>query len=143
MARRFPRSRRLTRGADLQTVRREGKRIRTEHLEVRATASLSRSPSGGGDDVASPDDDRRPGPEGGRVGIVVPKHKHSSVERNLLKRRLRELARTLLLPDLPPSVDLVVRTFPESYDAPWATLEREVRRVREKLGRLFSSGVER
>ena len=67
----------------------------------------------------------------------MPKHKHSSVERNLLKRRLRELARTLLLPDLPPSVDLVVRTFPESYDAPWATLEREVRRVREKVGRLY------
>ena len=70
----------------------------------------------------------------------MPKHKHSSVERNLLKRRLRELARTLLLPDLPPSVDLVVRTFPESYDAPFAVLEREVRRVRERLHRSYSTG---
>ena len=67
----------------------------------------------------------------------MPKHKHSSVERNLLKRRLRELARTLLLPTLPPTVDVVVRTFPESYDAPFAALEREVRRVREKLDRLY------
>ena len=76
----------------------------------------------------------------GRVGIVVPKHKRSSVERNRLKRRLRELARTLLLPGLPP-VDLVVRTFPESYDASFDTLEREVRRVQEKLRRLYPAGV--
>ena len=40
------------------------------------------------------------------------------------------------LPDPGPD-DVVVRTFPESYDAPWATLEREVRRVREKVGRLY------
>ena len=69
----------------------------------------------------------------------MPKHKRSSVERNRLKRRLRELARTLLLPDLPP-VDLVVRTFPESYDASFTALEREVRRVREKLQRLHGAG---
>ena len=77
---------------------------------------------------------------GGRVGIIVPKHKHSSVERNRLKRRLRELARTLLLPGLPP-VDLVVRTFPESYDASFDTLEREVQRVRERLRRLHATGA--
>lgn len=60
------------------------------------------------------------------------------MERNRLKRRLRELARTLLLPDMPP-VDLVIRTFPESYDAPFATLEREVRRMQEKLQRLYAT----
>lgn len=75
----------------------------------------------------------------GRVGIVVPKHKRSSVERNRLKRRLRELARTLLLPGL-PAVDVVVRTFPESYDVPFAALEGEVRKVGERLRRLYPSG---
>jgi ribonuclease P protein component len=98
-------------------------------------------PSAGGGAAAGATDAARDAdaPRHGRIGIIVPKHKRSSVERNRLKRRLRELARTLLLPDLPP-VDLVVRTFPESYDAPFAALEREVRRVRERLQRSYSTG---
>ena len=66
------------------------------------------------------------------MGLIVPKQKHSAVERNLLKRRLRELARTRLLPLLPP-VDLVIRTLPEAYDATFATLEREVVRIGDRL----------
>jgi len=108
---RFPRSQRLTRGGDLQAVRRQGKRIRTEHLDVRATASLSLRP---------------------RVGLIVPKQKRTSVERNRLKRRLRELSRTRLLPQLPP-VDLVIRTLPEAYDASFDELAREIGKVGERL----------
>jgi ribonuclease P protein component len=66
------------------------------------------------------------------VGLIVPKQKHSSVERNRLKRRLRELARTRLLPVLPP-VDLVIRTLPEAYGASFAALEREVGTIAERL----------
>ena len=56
------------------------------------------------------------GPAGiARVGIVVPRHKHSAVDRNRLKRRLRELVRTRLLPALPP-VHLVIRARREAYD---------------------------
>ena len=62
----------------------------------------------------------------------MPKQKHTSVERNRLKRRLRELARTRLLPVLPP-VDLVIRTLPEAYGATFAALERELARVGDKL----------
>ena len=62
----------------------------------------------------------------------MPKQKHSSVERNRLKRRLRELARTRLLPLLPP-VDLVIRTLPEAYGASFAALEREVTKVGERV----------
>jgi ribonuclease P protein component len=98
---------------------------------------LRRSSAGGGDAAGAARD--ADAPRHGRIGIIVPKHKRSSVERNRLKRRLRELARILLLPDLPP-VDLVVRAFPESYDAPFAALEREVRRVRERLHRSYSTG---
>jgi ribonuclease P protein component len=112
------------------------------------TASLLRPPANPADadaatQVAAPDTAPAPAATAvpaGRVGIVVPKHKRSSVARNRLKRRLRELARTLLLPDLPP-VDLVVRTFPESYDASFAALEREVRRVRDQVRRLHASQV--
>lgn len=62
----------------------------------------------------------------------MPKQKHSSVERNRLKRRLRELARTRLLPVL-PAVDLVIRTMPAAYEASFAALEREIGKVGERL----------
>ena len=62
----------------------------------------------------------------------MPKQKRTSVERNRLKRRLRELSRTRLLPALPP-VDLVIRTLPEAYGASFAELEAEIDTVRERL----------
>ena len=62
----------------------------------------------------------------------MPKQKRTSVERNRLKRRLRELSRTRLLPQLPP-VDLVIRTLPEAYDASFDELAREIGKVGERL----------
>ena len=62
----------------------------------------------------------------------MPKQKRSSVERNRLKRRLRELSRTRLLPQLPP-VDLVIRTLPEAYDASFDELAREMGKVGERV----------
>ena len=57
----------------------EGKRTRTSLRTLRAIASLRAFP---------------------RVGFVVPRYKHSAVDRNRLKRRLRELASLELLPVL-------------------------------------------
>jgi ribonuclease P protein component len=65
---------------------------------------------------------------------VVPKHKHSSVERNRLKRRLRELVRTHLLPEL-PAMDVVVRTLPEAYAAPFDALADQIQHVSGRLRR--------
>ncbi|MDF1505408.1 ribonuclease P protein component [Roseisolibacter sp. H3M3-2] len=126
MSQRFPRRRRLTRGAELDVVRREGKRVRTEHLEVRVLASLRAFPRLG---------------DAGRVGLVVPKHRHSSVERNRLKRRLRELIRLRLLPlvaELPP-VALVVRAHPTAYGATFEALARQVERLRRDVARLAAA----
>jgi ribonuclease P protein component len=89
---------------------REGKRIRTEHLDLRAAASPLHHP---------------------RVGFIVPKHKQTSVERNRLKRRLREIVRRLL-PALPP-IDLVVRARPEAYGARFDALDGELGRAAVKL----------
>lgn len=118
----LPRSHRLTRGSELQLVGREGKRTRTGHLEVRSSASLFAHP---------------------RVGFIVPKHKHGSVERNTLKRRLRELARAggLLraLEALPVPVDVVIRARPEAYSAPFAELEAELARAAERLARIHGA----
>jgi len=104
----------LTRAADLDAVRREGKRIRTPHLEVRYIASLSLHT---------------------RIGIIVPRHKQSAVARNKVKRRLRELSRATLLPALTglPPLDVVLRAAPEAYGADHATLAADVRRVMERL----------
>jgi len=49
-----------------------------------------------------------------RVGFVVPKHGRSAVDRNRLKRRLRELVRTIILPRL-PVLDMVVHARASAY----------------------------
>jgi len=114
---RFPRSYRLTRGVELRLILREGKRIRTEHLELRVVASLLHHP---------------------RIGFVVPKHGRSIVERNQLKRRLREIVRLNVLKRI-PSVDMIVRARPEAYSASFASLERELASGRERTEQLFGT----
>ncbi len=63
-----------------------------------------------------------------RVGIVVPRHRHSAVDRNRLKRRLRELVRLNLLPPLrtAPVIDVAIRARREAYLAPVDSLRRDV-----------------
>ena len=93
---------------------REGKRIRTAHLDVRTAAS----------------------PLGAcRVGFIVPKHKQTAVARNRLKRRLRELVRLHLLPGA-PAADVVIRARREAYDASFEALARDVERAAVALKRL-------
>ncbi len=107
---------RLTRTADLELVRREGKRVRTSLLEVRVLASLLRHH---------------------RIGVVVPRHKRSAVDRNRLKRRLRELTRTTwpaLLATVPPR-DLLLRAAPAAYDADFSRLADEVQRLGQRVAR--------
>jgi ribonuclease P protein component len=60
-----------------------------------------------------------------RVGVVVPKHGRTIVDRNRTKRRLRELARLRLLPVI-GRVDLVVRAKPEAYRSSFGELAAQV-----------------
>lgn len=99
-------------------MRREGKRIRTRHLELRAIASLLRH---------------------GRVGIIVPKFTHSSVDRNRLKRRLREIVRCELLPAL-PALDVVIRARADAYGVSMAELRGQLGRARTELARMVPTG---
>ena len=98
-------------------VRQEGKRIRTEFFEVRVAASLLPHP---------------------RVGIVVPKYKQSSVDRNRLKRRMRELARTRWLHWLPAGADVVLRVVPAAYEATFERLAEQIGRAGERIQRLVT-----
>jgi ribonuclease P protein component len=70
---------------------------------------------------------------------VVPKHGRSAVERNLLKRRLRELARTVILQGL-AAMDMVIHARPSAYKLRFEelaglaeTIGREAARIASKL----------
>jgi ribonuclease P protein component len=68
--------------------------------------------------------------------VVVPKHKHTIVERNLVRRRIREIGRSVLLPALRNSgaaLDVLVRARPEAYGAPFSQLRDELATLVEEL----------
>lgn len=61
--------------------------------------------------------------------MIVPKYGHTGVERNLLKRRLREIGRKHVLPKCDAvgvSVDLLVRARAEAYGAGYRALREDV-----------------
>jgi ribonuclease P protein component len=60
------------------------------------------------------------------------------VERNQLKRRLREIVRQNILQRI-PSVDMIVRARPEAYSATFASLERELISGTTQIERLFKA----
>ena len=78
--------------------------MRTASMDVRAVASLRLF---------------------ARVGFVIPRYKHSAVDRNRLKRRLRELVRLELLPTLRP-MDMVLRVAPVAYTRTFELLRAEL-----------------
>jgi ribonuclease P protein component len=95
--------------------------LRTAHLEVRVIAS-PRSHC--------------------RIGFIVAKYGRSSVERNRVKRRLRELTRRQLLGtlrQLRPCVDVVIRAKREAYDAPMTKLQSELDDLGTRIARFVSA----
>lgn len=60
----------------------------------------------------------------------MPKYRHTGVERNTVKRRLRELSRTEVIPALAAApTDLVMRALPAAYDADFSRLRGDLQRV--------------
>ena len=102
----------------MQRIRNEGKTLRTNAIIVR----VSTSPH-----VYS------------RVGIVVPKFGHSAVERNQLKRRLREITRVDILP-LGISMDLVLWVQRKAYAMSFDVLRQDVRLSVEKIQTVIGRG---
>ncbi|MCH1570212.1 MAG: ribonuclease P protein component [Longimicrobiales bacterium] len=95
-------------GSEIRELLDRGERKRTRHLDVFFAASpVSRS----------------------RLGLIVPKHRHSIVERNLVKRRLREIGRRramLALREAGRPSDVLLRARRRAYEADYAVLEAEV-----------------
>jgi len=88
--------------------------MQTERLEARASTSLLLYP---------------------RVGIVVPKHRRRIVDRNRVKRRLREIIRTRVLPEL-NGIDLLIRARPEAYGSSFEQLSIDAEAIRQWASRL-------
>lgn len=112
---RFPRSVRITETRDIRSLLRRGTRKKTPNLDVFFLSS--------------------PGPQS-RWGTIVPKHRHSIVERNRVKRRLREIGRTRVIPRLRESgltFDVLVRARREAYSAGFRTLRTELLEVTEAM----------
>ena len=104
----LPRGARIRLGSDIRNLLKRGERKRTRHLDV--FFDLSPVPHS-------------------RLGLIVPKHGHTIVERNLVKRRLREIGRREALPRLGGSrmpTDVLLRARLTSYDAEYSVLEAEV-----------------
>lgn len=64
-----------------------------------------------------------------RIGLIVPKHKHSAIDRNRLRRRLRELIRLELLPVVVQG-DALIRAKADAYEASFAGLRIEIDSVK-------------
>jgi ribonuclease P protein component len=113
-------SNRLTSPVHFREVVRRGRRSGGPLIVVHLLASLS-EPALVGRPVAP------------RVGFVVSKAVGDAVTRNLVKRRLRHLARERT-PLLPSRGMLVVRALPAAADASYDDLARELDRCLVKLG---------
>jgi ribonuclease P protein component len=71
-----------------------------------------------------------------RLGLIVPKLGRRIVDRNLLKRRLREIGRRQVLPVLDAAGrprDVVIRARSRAYGADYAALAAEAMRAVEGL----------
>jgi ribonuclease P protein component len=64
--------------------------------------------------------------------VIVPRYGHTAVDRNRVKRRLRDLVRTELLPAL-AALDVVIRAAPGAYAASFDTLRSAVKKVAPQL----------
>ncbi|MEJ2546254.1 MAG: ribonuclease P protein component [Gemmatimonadota bacterium] len=107
----FPRASRLRRSREIRNVFRSGRRHRCGPIELFLGPGIGGVP---------------------RAAIVVPRHGHTAVERNRVKRRLREIVRLRWLPS-GANGDLVVRARPSAYDSDFDELLSGVNECLQRL----------
>jgi ribonuclease P protein component len=99
---------RLTQARDIERVRRSGRRIQASVLSVWIARGSTLQP---------------------RVAIVVRLHRHSAVARNRLKRQLRYIMRTEILPRATEPYDAVMTVKASAYSATFDMLRSLVVQV--------------
>lgn len=109
------RTNRLLTAADFRGVLRRGKRHSMDSMTVSTLTTEGGAPA--------------------KFGFVVTKKVGNAVRRNLVRRRLKAVARELVDSGL-TGVDVVARALPASAEADWVTLRRELlATVKESVGR--------
>jgi ribonuclease P protein component len=112
---RLPRGARIRSSSEIRHLLARGLRRRTASLDVYVGTS--------------------PGARS-RLGLIVPKHGRRIVDRNLLKRRLREIGRRRILPELDRAGvarDVLIRARERAYGVDFEALALEVEAAVEGL----------
>jgi ribonuclease P protein component len=99
---------RITKKEDFQRARKEGSWRRGNYFDF----VLTRSPAGQS-----------------RVGLIIPLHAHTAVERNRLKRRAREVMRRYVLPAEEEARDIVVKARKNAYGLSFDSIKEELERL--------------
>ena len=105
----FPKSARILRRAEFRRVYDEGRRVTGPYFAAFCLAGTSGGP---------------------RIGLTTPRALGKSVDRNRIRRRIREAVRRQLR-ELGPEWEIVLNPRRAALEAPFAELSREI-------GRLFS-----
>jgi len=84
--------------------------------------------------------DRRSATSGPRIGLTVPKALGKAVDRNRIKRRLREAVRAAL-PQLTAPVDVILHPRRSVIDLDFAQLKREVATIFRSVQAVHDRGV--
>lgn len=74
-----------------------------------------------------------------RFGFIVSKAVGNAVSRNLIRRRLKSVARALVT-EAAPNIDVVVRALPAAVEATWSELRTELAAALEKDAASLVSG---
>lgn len=112
---RLPRRVRIRKRNEIRTLLNKGSRRSTENFVFHFSRTTTQFP---------------------RIGWIVPRHRHSIVERNRLKRRIREVGRQEVLPTLRTCGrprDVLVRARPGAYALSFEGIRREIRSTTEWL----------
>jgi len=111
----LPRSARIRQGPEIRRILRRGRRRTAGPLDV----FIAPAPA-----------------QHSRFGAIVPKYGHRVVDRNRVRRRLREIGRIEVLPRLRnagQALDVLVRARPGAYDATFSHLRAELTNLTERL----------
>ena len=118
----FPKSRRLLRHADFERVYKQGRRHFAPHLTVFYLLQ-----------------EAEPGARGLRIGFTVGKALGGAVQRNRLKRRLREAVR-LNLPANEPSADVVINPKVSLLKTQFEVVQGEIAAALQAIEKAFQKG---
>jgi ribonuclease P protein component len=130
---RFPRTARLLRHADFERVYKQGRR----HFSASMTVFYWSRPEPGANEPTSERPERTPALRGLRIGFTVGRALGGAVQRNRMKRRLREAVR-MSLPASGIGADVVINPKKSLLAADFGDVLNEVKRAFEVIEQKFS-----